>query len=209
MSVKDRIKLIAADTLARVVVYGPLAVLAVVFMPAAALPTLIVLGMAAAQPWFGDGFGRLDTYLTKKFPDAMTPVNDLLTRYVGMQWWKHAGVAIGLVAAAVVPTPAILGEMPGFIKTVVDAVGGADGIWTQYALPFALATGLPLATRLATDGFEAIFQAIPFLRDASIQRQAQRIERKGERAAIRLALREPGVAPTGSGTEACNRCLLT
>ncbi len=185
MSKNDRIKLIAADTLARLVVYGPLVALAVMFCP----PAIVVLGLAASQPWLGQGLAKAGTYLEKKFPRLMAPINSALSRYVGMPWWKHAGVLLTALAVAVIPTPGIAEHLPGPAKSVLDFIGGTDSLWTQQVLPFALVTALPFATKLAEHGFEWVFQKIPFLRDASIQRQDVRKDRVIEREALRARMR--------------------
>ncbi len=177
----DRIKLVVADTLARVVVYGPLAVAAIYFSPI----SLIVIGLAAGQPWVGEGLGKVADWATKRYPGFMGPVNGILSHYAGMQWWKHAGVLIGALAVAIIPTPAIAAHLPAVVKTVVGLVGGPDSIWAQYVLPFAFATALPFATRMATDGFEWVFQKIPALRELSIQRQQDRRDRLDQRQADR------------------------
>jgi hypothetical protein len=188
MTRNDRIKLIAADTAARLLVYGPLAAAAAVFCPLALIP----LALGAAQPWFGEGLGMAATYLTRKFPTVMNPINRLVDKYAGARWWTHAGVLIAAVAVAVVPVPAVAAHLPGFLKSGLDLLGGPNQVWAQYVLPFAVATGLPFATKLATQGFDWAFSKIPGLAAAVAERAQRRAERQAGRDAIRKQMR--GVA---------------
>ena len=184
MTRRDQLVLTAANIAARLFLYGPLIAAAAFFMPMA-IPALV---LSAGQPYTGQYAAKFGQWLNKTFPKEMAPINGLLDKFAGKfggaKWWTHTGLIIGMIAAATIPVPHILtsvfGKLPGFIGS---AIGGAQGIWSQI-LPVALLSALPLATKIATQGFDWVFRKVG-LGDVLDRRDADRAAR-----AVQQELRE-------------------
>ena len=151
-------QVIAANVASRAIVYGPFLTLAAIFMPLA-IPSLL---LAAGQPWTGEALSWASQKIQKYIP-ATKPLFDKIGKLTGNKWWP----AIGALAVATIPAPALLHtlahHLPGFISS---AIGSVDGIWTQ-ALPFVLITALPTAQKLV----EKVLDKLPVLRDAALVRK--------------------------------------
>lgn len=160
LTLGQKVKLSAAEVLARAAVYGPLGWAAVTLVGPV---SLIPLALSAGEPWVGEWVAKAGDRLQTKFPKVMAPITKVLSNYAGQQWWKHAGVLVAALAVAVVPAPALLHVLP---SGVTDLLGGTSAIWST-AVNAALLTGLPLATKLATDGFQGLFERIPGLKWAA------------------------------------------
>lgn len=208
---KQKTALLAADLLARAVVYGPLFYLAAAFVPMAAVP----LAMAAAQPWFGQGLAWGWAQAQRHFPKVTDPLDRVAGLFIHMKWWKHASIIIVAVGVAMIPVPGVVNLLPHFVRHIINILGGADSLWAQNVLPFALATGLPYATKLATEGFDWIFQKSPWLfqkipvlrefsqliADGSMQRQTDRRLRRHHAELVReiaVSAQGPKAATTRS-----------
>ena len=190
MTRRDQLVLTAANVAARLLLYGPLIAAAAFFMPMA-IPALV---LSAGQPYTGQLAAKFGQWLNRTFPKEMAPINGLLDKFAGKfggaKWWTHTGLIIGMIAAATIPVPHILtslfGKLPGFVGSVI---GGAQGIWSQ-VLPVALLSALPLATKIATDGFDWIFRKVG-LGNILDHRDADRAARAAEREIAEKEARQP------------------
>jgi hypothetical protein len=148
-------QVIGLNVAARALVYGPFIALAAMFVPLA-IPSLL---LSAGQPWTGDALSWASAKIQKAIP-ATKPLFQKISKLTGNKWWP----AIGALAVATIPAPALLHtlahHLPGFISS---ALGSVDGIWTQ-ALPFVLISALPTATTFV----EKVLDRLPILRDAAL-----------------------------------------
>jgi hypothetical protein len=133
--------------LARTVVYGPLLAAAAFFLP----PAIPVLLMCAAEPWTTNGIQWGVNQLEKRFPAVGGLLNKGLDKWLGASTWKHAYGVEAPIALLVVSH--FLAPHLAIAHTLMPVI--------DFASPVILASALPLATKLADQGF----RKLPWLRD--------------------------------------------
>lgn len=139
-------KALIAQIGARVVVYGPLIALSVLFMPMA-IP-VVVLG--ALEPYPSRYIMKGAAWAAGKIPVVGPAAQSALNSWLGSKWWCRAGVLEGALSVAFLHLPSVI---PYIIASAI--------------MPAIFVTALPLATKLAVSGFSKI----PWIRDNARQQE--------------------------------------
>ena len=200
----EKAKLITAEVLARVVVFGGVG--AGAFFAGMGVLPFVALAMGAGQPWVGQEFTKVAQLIQKKAPAVFKVINPLMSKVAGANWMTHFGALTAVVVGALA-MPKIF-DKP-ILKAVTSPFGGLSSVFSL-ATNALMFTALPVANKFTTSGLQWAFDHIPGLGNigdlhrqhvtvpAQAAKQARNIARQAYKEARVAAKEAKALAKSGA-----------